>query len=132
MSWPKVSILLRTYLRGSKIHTKLLTVSHQSPIFHLACQVSSVQPHSACLLQQSSLFRALCVKTTASYCCRAQQFWVQSFGRREAELTSAFASTLQGQLITLRSLYRKQFSVANFMAQVFVACSMPHYIPHIF
>ena len=47
---------------------------------------------------------------------------MQNFGRRETELTSSFA--LRDQLITLRSLCHKQFSVANFMAKVSVVCSI--------
>ena len=45
--------------------------------------------------------------------------WMPSFVRRESELTSSFALTLQIQRIMAWSLRRRQFSVSAFMAQVF-------------
>ena len=50
--------------------------------------------------------------------------WMPSFVRRESELTSSFALTLQIQRIMARSLRRRQFSVSAFMAQVSAACSI--------
>ena len=50
--------------------------------------------------------------------------WMPSFVRRESELTSSFALTLQIQRIMARSLRRRRFSVSTFMAQVSAACSM--------
>ena len=44
--------------------------------------------------------------------------------RREFELTSSFALTLQIQRIMARSLRRRRFSVSAFMAQVSAACSI--------
>ena len=41
------------------------------PMISLACQIFSVQPHSACILLQSSLCCALHVQTISSYWCRA-------------------------------------------------------------
>ena len=41
------------------------------PMISLACQIFSVQPHSACVLLQSSLCCALHVQTIKSYWCRA-------------------------------------------------------------
>ena len=41
------------------------------PMISLACQIFSVQPHSACLLLQSSLCCALHVQTISSYWCGA-------------------------------------------------------------
>ena len=42
-----------------------------NPMISLACQIFSVQPHSACVLQQSSLCCALHVQTISSYWCGA-------------------------------------------------------------
>ena len=53
--------------------------------------------------------------------------WMPSFVRRESELTSSFALTLQIQRIMARSLRRRRFSVSTFMAQV---CCMQHHTPH--
>ena len=50
--------------------------------------------------------------------------WMPSFVRRESELTSSFALTLQIQRIMERSLRRRRFSVSAFMAQVSAACSI--------
>ena len=50
--------------------------------------------------------------------------WMPSFVRRESELTSSFALTLQIQRIMARSLCRRRFSVSTFMAQVSAACSI--------
>ena len=50
--------------------------------------------------------------------------WMPSFVRRESELTSSFALTLQIQRIMARSLRRRRFSVSAFMAQVSAACSI--------
>ena len=41
------------------------------PMIFLACQIFSVQPHSACILLQSSLCCALHVQTISSYWCGA-------------------------------------------------------------
>ena len=41
------------------------------PMISLACQIFSVQPHSACVLLQSSLCCALHVQTISSYWCGA-------------------------------------------------------------
>ena len=41
------------------------------PMISLACQIFSVQSHSACILLQSSLCCALHVQTTSSYWCGA-------------------------------------------------------------
>ena len=41
------------------------------PMISLACQIFSVQPHSACVLLQSSLCCALHVQTISSYLCGA-------------------------------------------------------------
>ena len=87
----------------------------------LACQIFSVQPHAACVLLQSSLCCALHVQTISSYTSKS---WMPSFVRRESELTSSFALTLQIQRIMARSLRRRRFSVSTFMAQVSAACSI--------
>ena len=50
--------------------------------------------------------------------------WIPSFVRRESELTSFFALTLQIQRIMARSLRRRRFSVSTFMAKVSAACSI--------
>ena len=50
--------------------------------------------------------------------------WMPSFVRRESELTSSFALTLQIQWIMARSLRRRRFSVSTLMAQVSAACSI--------
>ena len=50
--------------------------------------------------------------------------WMPSFVRRESELTSYFALTLQIQRIMARSLRRRRFIVSTFMAQVPAACSI--------
>ena len=42
------------------------------PMISLACQIFSVQPHSACVLLHSSLCCALHVQTISSYWCGAQ------------------------------------------------------------
>ena len=42
--------------------------------------------------------------------------WMPSFVRRESELTSSFALTLQIQQIMARSLRQRRFSVSTFMA----------------
>ena len=42
--------------------------------------------------------------------------WMPSFERRESELTSSFAMTLQIQQIMARSLHRRRFSVSASMA----------------
>ena len=95
------------------------------PMISLACQIFSVQPHSACVLLQSSLCCSTCpnhlillVRSTTS------KSWMPSFVRRESELTSSFALTLQIQRIMARSLRRRRFSVSTFMAQVSAACSI--------
>ena len=95
------------------------------PMISLACQIFSVQPHSACVLLQSSLCCALHVQTISSYWCGAPHLnpGCQAV-RRESELTSSFALTLQIQRIMARSLRRRRFSVSTFMAQVSAACSM--------
>ena len=41
------------------------------PMISLACQIFSVQPHSVCVLLQSSLCCAVHVQTISSYWCRA-------------------------------------------------------------
>ena len=41
------------------------------PMISLACQIFSVQPHSACILLQSSMCYALHVQTVSSYWCGA-------------------------------------------------------------
>ena len=91
------------------------------PMISLICQIFSVQPHSACVLLQSSLCCALHVQTISSYWCGAPHL---SFVRRESELTSSFALTLQIQRIMARSLRQRRFSVSTFMAQVSAACSI--------
>ena len=55
------------------------------PMISLACQVFSMQPHSACVLLQSSLCCALHVQTISSYWCGAphlspgcQALWEES------------------------------------------------------
>ena len=90
----------------------------------LACQIFSVQPHSACVLLQSSLCCALHVQTILLVQSTTSKSWMPSFVRRESELTSSFALTLQIQRIMARSLRWRQFSVSTFMAQVFAACSI--------
>ena len=50
--------------------------------------------------------------------------WMTNFVRRESELTSSFALTLQIQRIMARSLRRRRFSGSAFMAQVSAACSI--------
>ena len=89
----------------------------------LACQIFSVQLHSACVLLKSSLCCALHVQTISFYRCGAPHL---SFVRRESELTSSFALTLQIQRIIARSLRWRRFSVSAFMAQVSAsaACSI--------
>ena len=86
----------------------------------LACQIFSVQPHSACVLLRSTCpnHLILLVRSTTS------KSWMPSFVRSESELTSSFALTLQIQRIMARSLRRRRFSVSTFMAQVSAACSI--------
>ena len=93
------------------------------PMISLACQIFSVQPHTACVLLQSSLCCAL-RPNHLILLVRSTTFksWMPSFVRRESELTSSFALTLQIQQIMARSLRR--FSVSTFMAQVSAACSI--------
>ena len=50
--------------------------------------------------------------------------WMPSFVRKESELTSSFALTLQIQRIMALSLRKRRFSVSAFMAQVSAACSI--------
>ena len=50
--------------------------------------------------------------------------WMPSFVRRESELISSFALTLQIQRIMARSLRWRRFSVSTFMALVSAACSI--------
>ena len=78
-------------------------------------RTSAIQPvlRSTC---QNHLI--LLVRSTTS------KSWMPSFVRRESELTSSFALTLQIQRIMARSLRRRRFSVSPFMAQVSAACSM--------
>ena len=47
--------------------------------------------------------------------------WMPSFVRRESELTSSFALTLQIHWIMARSLRRRRFSVSTFMGQMAVS-----------
>ena len=92
----------------------------------LVCQIFSVQPHSACVLLQSSLCCALHVQTISSYWCGAPHLspGCQALWEGSRELTSSFALTLQIQRIMARSLRRRRFSVSTFMAQVSAACSI--------
>ena len=92
----------------------------------LACQIFSVQPHSACVLLQSSLCCALHVQTISSDWCGAPHLspGCQALQEGSLKLTSSFALTLQIQRIMARSLRRRRFSVSTFMAQVSAACSM--------
>ena len=78
----------------------------------LACQIFSVL-RSICPNHLILLVR----KTTSKSS-------MPSFVRRESELTSSFARTLQIQRIMARSLRRRRFSVSTFMAQVYAACSI--------
>ena len=94
------------------------------PMISLACQIFSVQPHSACVLLQSSLCCALHVQTILLVRSTTSKSWMPSFVRRESELTASFALTLQIQRSMARSLRRRRFSVSTFMAQVSAACSM--------
>ena len=95
----------------------------------LACQIFSVQPHSACVLLKSSLSWALHVQTMINHLIlpvrsTTSKSWMPSFVRRESELTSSFALTLQIQRIMAQSLRRRRFSVSAFMAKVSAACSI--------
>ena len=85
------------------------------PMISLACQIFSVQPHSASAIQP--VLRSTCpnhlillVQSTTS------KSWMPSFVRKESELTLSFALTLQIQRIMARSLRRRRFSVSTFMA----------------
>ena len=86
-------------------------------MFSLACQVSSMQLHSACVLQQSSLCCSLCAQTTSSYWCRAPHPSPGCLALRVGSIQSisSFALTLQ---IIAWSLRQKQFSVTTIMAHV--------------
>ena len=60
---------------------------------------ASLNPDAACVLLQSSLCCALHVQTISSYTSKSR---MPSFVRRESELTSSFALTLQIQRIMAR------------------------------
>ena len=122
----KTSSPLRTVHRVSKILSKLLSVIHQHfiPGFllpglfcvttfslrSLAIQpvVCSTCPNHLILLVRSTISRS----------------WMPSLERREFELTSSFALTLQIQWIIAQSFRRKWLSEAAVMAQVSAACSI--------
>ena len=91
----------------------------------LACQIFSVQPHSVCVVLKCSLCCVL--RSKPSHPTGAERHiksWMPRFVRRESELTSFFALTLQIQRIMARSLRWRRFSVSAFMAQVSAACSI--------
>ena len=92
------------------------------PMISLACQIFSVQPFSLRTSAIQPVLRSTClillVRSTTS------KSWMPSFVRRESELTSSFALTLQIQRIMARSLRWRRFSVSTFMAQVSAACSI--------
>ena len=71
----------------------------------------------------SAIQHVLC-STCPKHLSTTSKSWMPSFVRRESELTSSFALTLQIQWIMARSLRRTQFSVSTFMAQVSAACSI--------
>ena len=64
----------------------------------LACQIFSVQPHSACVLLQSSLCCTLHVQTISSYWCGAPHL---SPGLRTAAIQPVLHSTCPNHLILL-------------------------------
>ena len=72
-SFSKASSPLRTNFEGQQ-NPYLASFCHSQalhPMISLACQIFSVQPHSACVLMQSSLCCALHVQTILSYWCGA-------------------------------------------------------------
>ena len=76
--WPLVVrlwMLWHHHHHHHHIHFRALFSSTEGwalhPMISLACQIFSVQPHSACVLLQSSLCCALHVQTISSYWCRA-------------------------------------------------------------
>ena len=123
----KASSPLRTILRVSRIHPSFF-LSFSSTSSHdflglpdLFCattfslRTSAIQP---VLRSTCPNHLILLVRSTTS------KSWMPSFVRRESELTSSFALTLQIQWIMARSLRRRRFSVSTFMAQVSAACSI--------
>ena len=98
----KTSSPLRTVHRVSKIHSKPLSVIHQHfiPGFRLFCATTfslrtlAIQPVLRCTCPNHLI---LLVWSTMS------RSWMPSFERRESELTSSLALTLQIQRIIARS-----------------------------
>ena len=90
----------------------------------LTCQIFSVQPHSACVLLKACAALYMSKPSHSVGQSTTSKSWMPSFVRRESELTSSFALTLQIQRIMARSLQRRGFSVSAFMAQVSAACSI--------
>ena len=122
----KTSSPLRAMLRVSRVHIFFLSFCITS--YHdflglpdLFCattfslRTSEIQP---VLRSTCPNHLILPVRSTTS------KSWMPSFVRRESELTSSFALTLQIQRIMARSLRRRRFSVSAFMAQVSAACSI--------
>ena len=108
-SFSKASSPLRTILRVSRdlfcATTFSLRTSAIQPVLRSTC------PNHLILLVRSTTSKS----------------WMPSFVRRESELTSSFALTLQIQRIMARSLRRRRFSVSTFMAQ---DCCMQKNAPH--
>ena len=92
----------------------------------LACQIFSVQPHSACVLLQSSLCCALHVQTISSYWCGAphlspgcQALW-EGVWANFVLCPDIADPTEHGTVITLETVQ----CIHTFMAQVSAACSI--------
>ena len=83
----------------------------------LACQIFSVQPHSACIILKSNPCCALHVQIISFY-------WRGAPHLSPECQASSFALTLQIQRIMARSLCRRRYSVSAFMAQISAVCSI--------
>ena len=113
------------FIRSAEsIPSLLLSSTRTSSQVSLACLVSSVQLHLACVPQQSSLCCALRIQTTSFYFHTAFRLWMPSCKRRESELTSSLALTLQIQWIIAWSLRSRRFNVAAVMAHISATCSI--------
>ena len=87
------------------------------PMFFLACQVFSVQPYSACVLMQSSLCCDLNAKFSSYWGSSTCKCGRQALRKKESDLTSSFALTLQIHRIMTRSLRRRRFGGSAIMAK---------------
>ena len=126
-SFSETSSPLRMVLGISRVHSQLLSVVHQHfiPRFLGLPGLFCATTFSLRTLAVQPVLRSTCpnhlillVRSTTS------KSWMPSFERRESELTSSFALTLQIQRIIARSLCCRRFSEATVMAQVSAACSI--------